>query len=1023
MGAVPIALVTGPANAGKAQVVLQALRAHLARGEEAPLLVVPTDADQARYRRELAEGGLALGVRVERFQGLFGEMVRRSRLEEASLGKLARERLLASLLAPSPGIPSPSTTSLGTTSPSTTSLGVQRAVRPGLVKALVDLVAELEVARVAPERLREAIARGLASGGRATTAPASPTDRAPASRPGGELSSLAGMCDVFEAYQKALGQMNRADPELRTTRALDELRRKPALWGSTPVLLYGFDSFTELQLDAIETLGAAVDAPLIVSLPYEPGRRAFAGRASTFQRLRPLAGSHTELPARPEHYALGSRAVLHHLERSLLEELPERIEPGRAVRLLEGGSPRAELELVASDVSGLLRSGVPAEQIAIVHRSPETLGSLFTEVLEGFGVPCSLRSSERFSCTAVGRGLLGLMRCALCDGELGDLLAWLRAPGVLTHPELADRLEATARRRGASSAEQGRALWQAEHWPLDRIDRLQAAAQRGALALIDALGAELQRLFVAPRRGLGEALGADELPEPRALAAGRHALEELRELARRAAEHAPGPLELVETLEQLELPDSSLPLPGTVALVGPLSLRARRVRALFVCGMQEGVFPAPPRPHPLLSQEGRRSLALASGLLLGGESLDALERERYLLYALCSRPEERLTLSWHTAEEDGSPVARSLFVDDVCDLFDKRLSEQVKRRPAGAVQWPVAADTGSEPIGEIVVRRMGDEHAPIARREQPIDPLSDERVLEELRERTLWSASSLECFSACPVRWFVERLLRPPALDPDPEPLARGALAHAALRQTLERLRERTGSARISPASLEEARRLLGEALSEHSARHPLSASPERVPGARRRLQSELERYLEWAAENDSGSEPTHLELEFGIGEDGAALPALELGGGVSVRGRIDRIDISPQGDAVVYDYKARSAAPAAKWVSDGVLQMALYMRATERLLHHPVAGGFYQPLSGRDLRARGVLDRDAGIELDCVRTDRLEHSEVLELIERCQRAALGAAAQAREGGLEPRPRTCSPRGGCMYPTICRCES
>ncbi len=39
--------------------------------------------------------------------------------------------------------------------------------------------------------------------------------------------------------------------------------------------------------------------------------------------------------------------------------------------------------------------------------------------------------------------------------------------------------------------------------------------------------------------------------------------------------------------------------------------------------------------------------------------------------------------------------------------------------------------------------------------------------------------------------WFVERLLRPDELEPDPEPLARGGLAHAALKDTLEGLRAR----------------------------------------------------------------------------------------------------------------------------------------------------------------------------------------------------------------------------------------
>ena len=47
-------------------------------------------------------------------------------------------------------------------------------------------------------------------------------------------------------------------------------------------------------------------------------------------------------------------------------------------------------------------------------------------------------------------------------------------------------------------------------------------------------------------------------------------------------------------------------------------------------------------------------------------------------------------LSWHVADDEGDPSARSLFVDDVCDLFDERLSQERLRRPLGAVE-PVSA--------------------------------------------------------------------------------------------------------------------------------------------------------------------------------------------------------------------------------------------------------------------------------------------------------------------------------------------
>ena len=98
----PISLITGPANAGKAHVVLDAVRRHVAHREE-PLLIVPTEVDQARYRRELADDGLVLGVRVERFDGLLAVVVARAGLGEVRIGALARERILARLADARPG--------------------------------------------------------------------------------------------------------------------------------------------------------------------------------------------------------------------------------------------------------------------------------------------------------------------------------------------------------------------------------------------------------------------------------------------------------------------------------------------------------------------------------------------------------------------------------------------------------------------------------------------------------------------------------------------------------------------------------------------------------------------------------------------------------------------------------------------------------------------------------------------------------------------------------------------------------
>ena len=128
------------------------------------------------------------------------------------------------------------------------------------------------------------------------------------------------------------------------------------------------------------------------------------------------------------------------------------------------------------------------------------------------------------------------------------------------------------------------------------------------------------------------------------------------------------------------------PGPGLVTVAEPLALRARRVRILFVCGLQEGVFPAAPRTEPFFGDVEREQIAEASGLRL--RRRDDLGAERYLFYAAVSRPEERLYLSWHEAGDDGEQRVRSFFVSDVCDLFGRELEQRRRIRSLGQVGWP-----------------------------------------------------------------------------------------------------------------------------------------------------------------------------------------------------------------------------------------------------------------------------------------------------------------------------------------------
>jgi len=103
----------------------------------------------------------------------------------------------------------------------------------------------------------------------------------------------------------------------------------------------------------------------------------------------------------------------------------------------------------------------------------------------------------------------------------------------------------------------------------------------------------------------------------------------------------------------------------------------------------------------------------------------------------------------------------------------------------------------------------------------------------------------------------------------------------------------------------------------------------------------------------------------------------------------------------------------------DRQLQVALYMLVVRELLGLDPVGGFYQPLRGDDLRARGVFVRGEEAGAGAVATDARDADELGALLADATERAVGLAAALRRGDLTPCPQTCS-RDGCAYPAICR---
>jgi ATP-dependent helicase/nuclease subunit B len=396
---------------------------------------------------------------------------------------------------------------------------------------------------------------------------------------------------------------------------------------------------------------------------------------------------------------------------------------------------------------------------------------------------------------------------------------------------------------------------------------------------------------------------------------------------------------------------------------------------VWVCGLAEGVFPAPPRDDPLLADADRDALA--------GEMPKRSDRvaddQRALLAALASTTGPRVMCFPRGDLRRSTEHVPSRFL---LDTIEARSGER-----------PVRAELPDEPwITEVPSFVHGLTHAPFPPTLHELDVraalVGDPRIAAvpvvargldlvrarrsaaftrfdgnlthlgaQLAERSpaspdvSVSATRLETWAKCPYAYFVRYLLRARPVERPEEivqltPIDRGNVVHAALEEFLSELHGVAGVGR--PWSVEHRARLheiLEERFADVEAR---GVAGRRLLWARQRrqLHAQLDLFLDFDStyRAEEGADTIATELGFGLAR--ADHPALEIpcsdGRTVRVIGSIDRVDRLADGRLAVIDYKSGSANPYKKLshddplLSGSMLQLPIYAYAARALLGEP---------------------------------------------------------------------------------------
>lgn len=1004
--AMTLSLIVGPPNSGRTGKMIDG---YLAAIERDPVLVVPTLDDAERFETELTgRVGAVLGATVCTFDRLFSLVAQATETPALpALSPIQRTRVAREAVDRCGGLVALAASSR----------------RAGFAAALDEIVADLQAARVDPDTLAARAAQSEEAG---------PYE--------------AEVARLYGAWCEVRDELGRADSHSLASDAIAALRERPDSWRARPVFLYGFDDLTIEQLDLLRALLGAAD--VTVALPWEDRDALTAARGALFAELREIEGVTIEtLEADP---TFTSSRSLFEVERRFGEPRDARgesIAPDGGIELLASAGELAEAEAVGGAIAGLLDDGEEAGEIAVVLRQPDALGPLYRRVFARFGIPAAVQADLDVTRTLTGAGMVALLEAATGSMTAEDVLDYLRTPGIDSQNRV-DWFEGRIRRGRLSSADEAIADWNSGEGrrKLAEIEKMRSAS--GADLLREA-ARQARWIAEGAMRHTGEVAGEDRSLELRAGGEIESGLLELADLGLDV-----DPARLAWTVRELTVLLWRGPTEGRVRVISPYRARARRVKHLFLCSLQDGDFPRRDSGGPLLSDDSRAALALRPRVKAEAE-------DRYLFALSLSRPKDRVWLSWRVADDEGGAAARSPFVDEVRELLDPPLPDDLEERddallaeadgrgiaepvfaPGAApsedeLARALAARVGSASEGtggldasepalreRIAARLEGAADATTLKRLHP-GPLQVPSVLAEMEDKDRFGPSTLEEFATCPYRWFVQHELQPQRIGPESDALTSGDVAH----RVLEALyRERPGdTARPSPANLEVWRARALELIEELGAKK-LPRERSATAATLRRTEGLVLAFLADEAATDVAFDPDPdlFEASFGIeGED--EKPAFAISPTAAVHGKIDRIDLGPSGEALVQDYKSSAKVEGGRgMLKRGKFQLQLYLLAVRELWNRELAGGVYRPLGGSgDRHPKGLLRKELEGDLaglDPRPRDHLKEEDFEQALAEARARAGEIADEIQAGDIGRRPMNDRCPKYCTFQPICRRE-
>lgn len=713
------------------------------------------------------------------------------------------------------------------------------------------------------------------------------------------------------AYQAQLRLHNRIDPgELYWQGMLAVTYQKSYLF-------YGY--FTPRQ-DELAVINAIAGADSVLILPVND---LYPQNQQGIEWLQSQGWQHTP-PADTSSSPTG--AINRQLQQVFLQSgaIPN------GVRLNVFANLAEEVRGVLTQVKMLITQGVEPKNIVLVAQDPQLYGETLKDFAWEYNLPIQLDYEIPLEQTRLGGWLKLLLEV------IRDHFPFEATAKLLAHP-LAQSMSTEMWSIARQTHPQGIESWQAlgidlsllhfeqSSYPRDIwLQRLQTILQDWEIL---EQGKYWARETVAYYR-LQEVLGELSKPQGQILSKARFAQE------------------INEILALLTVP--AQPGMGGIALHHPDAILGTKYPYVYVLGCGEGILPSAIADNPLLDFWSRKQL-VKQGFTLD-TAVDLAQRATFNFYCLLGIPSQQITFSYAELSDRRarlpSPYLTRLGLSPTpipnLPLASIEVARQVYLRQPNLLD---SATSSSLLLPQITHAWQVE-----VQRESAIAPNEYDGVIgiNIAPEQKIFSASQLTQLGQCPFKWFSARLLKLKKLaeaESDLSAAFRGNLYHRCLELALAKVKTAQDLAQFNQEQL---------AQSFATAEQELNLG--RLPG----WDAQRQEHLDLIALNlrSAGFLPpdreviareTYFEIQWH---------------GLQVQGRVDRIDRTDTGLAVI-DYKTSSTIPAGVKDATGKanldIQLAIYQDAIAQA--HPkttIDTATYYSLTKQKTISRSQKDPEA---------------------------------------------------------------